>query len=496
MQIFRRLAGYSLGMADIVRRAISKKKDDVMKSERHSFLYGKTDETGNVLCEGALKHGIALQTAEKIFDNMASFAAYAFNKAHAACYGIIAYRTAWLKANYPAEYMTALLSSVVGDDAKTAAYIAEAKRLGLQVLPPDVNESGAYFTFHKKTVRFPLSGIRNVGMAFAQEVEAEREQGPFLSLTDFCQRMAERKLNKRLLECLIFAGAADSLGGNRAQLLAVYENVFDSVADAQRRSVEGQMDLFSGFMGEAEEVRAPAPVPLPVIEEMPKARLLELEREYTGLYWSGNPFAPYEQSALNRQCMGIATALEAEDESRVKTAGLLSSVRVRKSKKGNRVGSAVLTDANGQVELLAFAGVLEQYEAFWQDGLAVAVTGRLQSNDEGPARILVNALEMLREEEKDNRAPAREAQENSTASARKLSHPPGIYVRLESAEDPRLAKVKALCRIFEGNDPLYVFFAKSKTTVLVNHVRTSVCPELLAELREAVGEENVRVFGK
>ena len=286
IEIFRRLAGYSLGQADMVRRAMSKKKLKDIERERSAFLHGDPDRN----ITGCAANGIPEDVAMSIYDEITDFANYAFNKAHAVCYAIVAYQTAWFKCHYPREYMAALLTSVLDSQGKIAEYITECRAMGIKLLPPDVNQSGPHFTVDGDNIRFGLAALKGVGRGVTNEIMAQREQGgPFRSFPDFCQRMLDTDLNKRVLESLIRSGAFDSMGLRRAQLLDAYEQFLDALIRNKRKNLEGQFDLFSTGTGESEVVE----LRLKNIPEFSPQDLMAMEKEITGLYLSGHPMDAY-----------------------------------------------------------------------------------------------------------------------------------------------------------------------------------------------------------
>ena len=290
MQVFRTLAGYSYGRADVVRRAMSKKKRDVMESERDIFINGLKDENGEYVINGAVRNGIDAKTANDVFSDMISFASYGFNKSHTAAYGLIAYQTAYLKVNYPDAFMAALLSSVIGDVTKTVVYINECNRLNINVLAPHVNHSGNSFAVSGNDIVFPLLGIKNIGRALIDKiVYSRKEDGKFKSFYDFCKRVSGTELNRRALECLIKAGALDGLDMNRKEMLQNLELAMESASKENDMYAGGQMDLFSSFGGEG---FTNDPV-FAAFEEMPQSELLSFEKEESGLYFSGHPLDEY-----------------------------------------------------------------------------------------------------------------------------------------------------------------------------------------------------------
>ena len=289
MQVFRELAGYSLGRADIVRRAMAKKKHDVLEREREVFLHGQQREDGTWEVDGCLRRGVDQQTALELFKEIESFASYAFNKPHAAGYAVVAYQTAYLKCHYPCEYMAALLSSVLGQTGKVAEYIEECGRLGISVLPPHVNYSDTGFTVVGKSIRFGLLAVKNLGRnVIARMVEERRAAGEFTSFYNFCKRMAGRDLNRRAIESLVKCGALDGLGNNRREMLLAVERVLDSLEADKRRNVEGQM----GFFDAPGSAQGGEP-PLDKTEDFSAADKLNMEKEVTGMYLSGHPMAAY-----------------------------------------------------------------------------------------------------------------------------------------------------------------------------------------------------------
>ena len=293
MQIVRDLGGYSLGRSDLVRRAMAKKNIDVMERERQNFIYGQEDDEGNIIIPGALRRGVSEEKANEIFDEMMEFAKYAFNKSHAAAYALIAYRTAWLKFYYPVEFMAALMTSVMGNSNKVAAYIQYCRKKGIDVLPPDVNESYSKFTVVDGKIRFGLAAVKNVGTSAIQSIiEAREKKGRFISFLDFCHKVDPSNLNKRMVESLIKCGAFDSIGVYRSQLMAIYERTLDGVYQDKKRNIEGQVSIFDKVSSDhrdslVEDV-------LPDIDEFPQKFILSMEKEMTGVYISGHPLMEYK----------------------------------------------------------------------------------------------------------------------------------------------------------------------------------------------------------
>ena len=291
MQIVRDIGGYSMGRADLVRRAMSKKKMDVMEEERRNFIYGQMNEKGEVVLTGAIRNGVDEKSASKIYDLMIDFANYAFNKSHSTAYAVVAYRTAWLKYNYPVEFMAALISSVMGNTNQVSLYIQECKRLGIDMLAPDINESYNKFTVSEGKIRFGLSAVKNVGENFIKATVKAREEGKFSNFTDFIERVEKvdsSVMNKRAVESLIKCGAMDSLGANRAQLLSIFEKTIDSIHADRKRNIEGQFSIFDTIDDISIDDN------LPDLKEFPQNILLTMEKEILGIYISGHPLEPYK----------------------------------------------------------------------------------------------------------------------------------------------------------------------------------------------------------
>ncbi|MEE1277699.1 MAG: DNA polymerase III subunit alpha, partial [Acutalibacteraceae bacterium] len=359
MQIFRNVAGYSLGRADIVRRAMSKKKHDVMQKERKAFVYGDVDENGNVLCEGAVARGMNEQDAQNLFDDMSAFSSYAFNKSHAAAYAVVAYRTAYLKRHYPKQYMAALLTSVLDSAGKIYEYTNECARLGINVLPPHVNESRGAFSAQKDGIRFGLLAIKNLGRGIIDRLIEEREKnGPFTSMYDFCLRTDGRDMNRRALEGLIKSGALDGLEQNRRFMLQNIDKVLDDVSNYRRFTGGGQMNLF----GEAIET---APVLAEVrCEELSQKEILQMEKEVTGLYLSGHPMNNYEKYVRYIRSARINNIQNEEynDGDRLTLVALISSLKVKTTKNNSQIANVVLEDITGTIDCVVFGKIFNEYK--------------------------------------------------------------------------------------------------------------------------------------
>ncbi len=403
MQIVRDVAGYSIGRSDLVRRAMAKKKHDVMMKEKEYFIHGLV-ENGEVQVPGAVRQGVSEEVAEKLFDEMTAFASYAFNKAHAACYAVVAVQTAWLKVHYPREFFAALMNSVTGNTEKVAFYIEYCRRHGMEVLKPDIQKSREGFWVSPDeggAIRFGLDAVRSVGKNAVKAILAERqENGPYRDLYDFVRRMPEGAVNKKAVECLIMAGALDSLPGRRSQKLAVYESAIDSNAKMRKSTIEGQLSLFGSGSGQA----AFEPPRLPDIEEFPLRRLLDMEKEMTGVYISGHPLDEFsaELEKLEVNSRFLSELSEEEDHGlrwdglAVRMGGMISEKRTKATRSGNLMGFITLEDLYGATEALVFPRVLERIGGLWETQEPVVATGRLSVREDEPPKLLLDTLEPLR----------------------------------------------------------------------------------------------------
>ena len=380
MSVFREMAGYSYGHADIVRRAMSKKKADVLNAERDSFL------------DGARKNGIDEQVAGGIFDDISSFARYAFNKSHAAAYAVISYRTAYLKAHYPCEYMSALMTSVFGNLTKLAEYIGECNNYGIKVLPPDINRSMMYFHPDKNNIIFGLLAIKNVGKQFIENIIKERRVAPFEDLEDFISRMADYDVNKRMVESLIKVGAFDGMGVYRSRMLVSYDKLISIRAEKSRSNVSGQLDMFSS----AFSFSATAPkFEYPQIPEYPIKEKLLMEKEIAGMYFSGHLIDSYSENVQQISPMTISSCLDTEsvkEKQNVCLCGIVSSITTKTTKKKERMAFITLEDRFGEIECLVFPTKYQQFFRLIKEDAALCIEGTVSLRDEEEPKILVNNI--------------------------------------------------------------------------------------------------------
>ena len=445
MQIVRDLAGYSMGRSDLVRRAMAKKKHDVMAKEKQNFIYG-LEENGEIVVPGCVRNGVSAEAAERIFDEMTAFASYAFNKSHAAAYAVVAVQTAWLKLHYPVEFMAALMNSMPGNTTKIAYYIQALRKRGIPVLPPDINHSQEKFSVDyfegKKGVRFGLAGIKNLGHNAIAELVEERERGgDYVDLYDFIDRNAARAINKKGVESLIRAGAFDRLPGRRSQKLHVFERAMDGASRQLKSVVAGQISLFD--MGSS-EVKAPPP-PMPELPEFDKKTMLQMERETTGVYISGHPLDEYakELASLEVNSRFLAELTEHPDHGMeydqrvVRMGGLIAEKKMKAVKSGNMMAFVQLEDLYGVTEVLVFPKVYERVSAQLQADEAVVMTGKLSVREDEDAKLLLERVAPLRGADNARPEPAYAPRRQNGAVQRKL------YLKLSPDQRSEVLRILA-----------------------------------------------------
>ncbi len=483
MSIFRRVAGYSFGHADIVRRAMSKKKHDVLEAERGAFL------------EGARERGVDLMSAEKLFDDMISFANYAFNKSHAAAYSIISYRTAYLKTHYPKEYFAALLTSVLGNMPKIAEYISDCAKLGIGVLPPDINKSEMYFHVSENNIRFGLLAIKNVGESFVANAIRERKRRPFSSFDDFVDRMSEYDMNKRQVESLIKSGAMDRLGKRRSQLLASYETIIDGATSKRGQNLAGQLDFFSMSMG----LDSGLEFKYPDIDELSLSMKLAQEKEATGLYFSGHPLDSYRDHIENVdhiQIVSLPTVEDTEQRTFKTIVGVIGDVTLKVTRSGEKMAFFTLVDRYGEIECIAFAKTFARVSDIIREDNAVLIVGTVQRRDDEDARFIVSKMEQLQK----NEAFARNKIEIQSSSEKKVPSATSfgsrsasiskLYLRVPDLGCEAFLKAKNIVEIFEGDVPV-IFYDSSTKQYKTSGLCMDVTEYTLAQLKSLLGEENV-----
>ncbi len=505
MQIFRKLAGYSYGRADVVRRAMAKKHADELEREREVFVNGLTDENGNIIVEGSVRRGVKKEVAEKIFSDMSSFASYAFNKSHAAAYSVVAYQTAFLKFYYPREYMAALLTSVLDRRGKLVEYTTECQRMGMNVLPPHVNESDMGFTVSGEDIRFGLLAIVNLGQGVIEQIiDARNSGGRFKSFYDFCERIAGRDVNRRAVESLIKSGALDGLGDNRRQMLAGSDMVLSGIESKLKNNFAGQMGLFD-MLGSREE----AQVRLPALEEFTLRELLQMEKESTELYFSGHPLNEYKEKALSINATQLSSIMETEsaeelDGKNVTLLCMINTVKLKLTKKGDTMAFVQLEDITDNIEMLVFPLILTECAAFIKAGNTVIVEGKVSVSGEDEPKIICDSVRPV------NAAPKpKTAQQTATPSGMPAQHGQptaarsdsggkrlrkGLFIKCKSMDCEQFINAQKVLKIFDGLTPVYVYFTDSgQLTEAPRSLWTATNRVMLGELERILGEGNIKL---
>jgi len=462
MAIAHLMAGFTLAQGDMLRRAMGKKKKEIMDEYRAKFM------------AGCLANGHPEKLASGLYDLLEEFAGYGFNKAHTAPYGLLAYQTAYLKYHYPVQFMAAFLSSIIGDTEKIARYVDECRRMGVPVLPPDINASYANYSVEDDKVRIGLAAIKNVGVGAIESLVAERSAGgAFKSIGDLCRRVDTRQLNKRALESLIRAGAMDSFGGARSQLLAVLDQSMERTAAAQRKKVNGQVSLFDLAATMPDAALAEDDVPLPEMAEFPTSMLLTMEKELLGIYVSGHPLGQYERAIRERASTQAAALGELADGDKVILGGLVVQSRKITTKGGDPMAFLTLEDMTGQVEVVIFPRVFAKF-ARVLDGQAnvLLVTGRLQLREDTP-KIIAEDISPLAEQGK-----------------------PKVYLKVGSSDQRLLQQLRATLQLCHGKSPVYLCFSNPKKTLLT-HDEFWVEPggEMVTMIEHVLGKGAVSIVG-
>ncbi|HJH78086.1 MAG TPA: DNA polymerase III subunit alpha [Clostridiales bacterium] len=520
MQIVRDLAGYSYGRSDLVRRAMAKKKHKVMAQEREYFIHGKLNDDGTIDVPGCVRNGVPEEVASHLYDEMTAFASYAFNKSHAAAYAVVCIETAWLKRYHPVPFMAAILNSVYGNPAKIAAYIQYCRSRGIAILPPDVNRSQWKFTVAKAPdgqlgILFGLGAVKTVGQGAVDAIIRERKNGAYRDIFDFCRRIDTSECNKRVVESLIKAGAFDGMGGNRPQLLAVFESAMDANSSLRKQTVDGQISLFDMAFGGAPLVQENHT--LPNLPDYPLRQRLALEKEIAGVYITGHPLDDYRDvlGKLPFSTADLDGLEEREDRGLsldgqiVDMGGILTEVKGKATKKGAYMGFITLEDLTGQIECLVFPKVYERYQGMMAVDDLVVLHGRLSIREEEAPKLLVEKLIPLEAWHPEESAPAATMGQSTarpvpppkrhTSEAPKLTDaqaaakaPRKLYLRLNR---PQMDAASSTLSLYPGSVPVYLHLPAEKMTLLAP--KTGWCDAsdgCLNRLNALLGAENVKLL--
>ncbi len=498
MQIFRKLAGYSLGRADIVRRAMSKKKHDVMEKEREIFINGLVNEKGEVEVEGCIRRGVDKATANSIYNEMESFASYAFNKSHAASYATVSYQTAYLKCYYPKYYMASLLTSVLDNQNKLSVYIEECEHIGIKVLPPSVNYSYSGFTPVDNNIRFGLLAIKNLGRNFIDEIIEERKNGKFTSFYDFCKRLYGKNMNSRGIESLIKSGALDNLGANRKQMLSVYKNILENLEYDHRKNVEGQLSFFD--MGDSKEENTKT-VNMPDVSEFPFSELLAMEKEIAGMYLSGHPLSQYDNYAKLIRADRVGDVINKDnmryrDGQQIKLFVIIDKVKNKITKSNQMMSFLNVEDKYGMMEAIIFPKTLADYGNYIFESNIVEMIGTVNKRENEDPKVIVNQIRPA--PPKDNiptELPSRREKKLSPITRidnKRIVKPDKLYLRITSRNSKKFKKVKNILEIFSGST-MVIFYVtdENKQYKAPRALWADVNDVLIDELYYILGKENV-----
>jgi len=484
MQICRTLAGYSYARADIVRRAMSKKDETVMLAERDAFLRGATER------------GIDREAANAVFDEMVGFAKYAFNKSHATAYAILTYRTAYLKAHYPAEFFSALLTSVLDQPEKVRAYIVDAEKCGVRVLRPDINESRSLFAVTDGHIRYGLLAIRNVGRNFAESVMRERQKsGRFRSMDDFVERMSSAELNRRTLEYLVKSGVFDSLGTPRSALMAAYEAVLADAQERTRNNISGQMDMFS--VASSASATSFGGYTYPNMKEFSQKELLMMEKESSGMYFSGHLLDGYREhiatltvdriSDIAADFSEDAQQPHYKDRSEVRLAGILTSLRTKEVKGGQTMAFVRIDDTFGELEVLVFPKSYQRVKDSLFEDAAVYITGTLSEEEGELPRVLLSSLTPLRENGAPGTAPKVDALDNRDARPKEAR----VFIKVKDMRDARIERLERTALFHPGPCAIVLYDTSTGKYVAMKQLGIDPTEDVLSRLRSLFSEENV-----
>ena len=477
MQICRELAGFSLGKADIVRRAMAKKK----KSEM--------DKSGREFVEGCRENGISEEVAQSLFDDMASFASYAFNKSHAAVYADVAYQTAYLKCHYPVEFMAALMTSIIDRTDKVIEYIAECHSLGIELLPPDINRSRAGFTVEDGKIRFGLLAVKSVGRSLIEAIIRERADGPFTSFVGFYNRLETNELNRRAVENLIRSGAMDCLGKSRKSMMLAIEIVSKAVEKEKKDSIEGQISFL-----DLDETGAADKYTDEMVEDMgeySQEEILKGEKESTGLYFSSHPLRAYSRFVEQNGLPNVATVLSRGEELDGKTVTMLceiESVRTKVTRNNETMAFVNIEDMSATMEMLVFPKVLTQYAAVIRENNILVLTGRISMREEEEPKFLLSDARGVEEYTGRSADNVQGSQPAPPDKDKKKT----VYLRFTGKDDARIERITALLRLFSGQIPVHFYYSDTKQQVIVPQSMFADDSEgLKNRLCRVLGEENV-----
>ena len=497
MQIFRELAGYSFGRADIVRRAMAKKKAYIMEQEKKIFIYGLVNDKGEREVDGCINRGVSEETALEIFSEMESFASYAFNKSHAAAYAYLAYQTAYLKYYYPQEYMSAALSSVLDNSAKLYTYIEECQRFGIKVLPPNINFSEEGFSVDGKNIRFGLLAVKSLGRHLISQILAERNNGKFTGFYDFCKRIYSKEINKRAIESLIKCGALDDLGANRRQMLVSCEPILNELSQADKNHIDGQIGFF-----DIEGLEESNVYQMPTVSEYNYKDLLEMEKEVTGMYLSGHPLSEYDKVCEALKVDFIAdiqdeTEKRYKDGEKVNIICMIDKIKIKTTKNNDTMAFVMVEDRSSSIEMLVFPENLRKYGNIIQQGNVVKITASVSYNDD-ECKLLCNYIDVAPKKVENINTNTVNTNNNTPQTYKQYNYSNikygKIFLRVPNIEDEKYKKACEYLDIFEGDIDVKFYSQESKEYFYSDTIKKTCADEILIrELKVLLGDDNVVV---
>ncbi|AFA48062.1 DNA polymerase III subunit alpha [Acetobacterium woodii] len=505
MQIFRDVAGFSMGRSDLVRRAMSKKKISVMEAEGLVFIHGETGEDGKILVEGAIRRGVPEPVAKKIFEEMKDFAKYAFNKSHAAAYAVVAYQTAWLKCYYPTEFMAALMSSIMDDEKKVAKYIEDCRKMGIHVLPPNINASYEKFSVSGSSICFGLGAVKGLGKnAIAAIIEARKAKGNFLSLRDLCERVDLKSLNKRSIESLIKGGAFDTIGSSRAQMLAVAELVVDQVQREKKDRISGQMSLLDmAGMGDSKAMTSLKEDHFPQKQPFSKEERLALEKEVLGLYVTGHPLEKYED-ILKKTVTLFSNSIDSyqdlkdagiRDGQSVSVGGLIIEMKTMMTKKGQMMCFLTLEDLYGRIEVVVFPKTYDEYRRYLKADQPVVIKGRINYNEEARTTVIAAQIFPIGEPQENHEKSVVKEVTSKYETTNNLKNREKLILSLDNFTEKHLIKtIKSILIKYPGVIPVILYIKNEQKQFGANKdLWVTLSEPLIEELGQILGIKNVEV---
>ena len=495
MQVVRELGGYSYGRSDLVRRAMGKKKMDVMEEERQYFIYGKKDDEGKTEISGCIANGIPEDIANQIFDDMIDFAKYAFNKSHAAAYGVLSYETAYLKAHYPVEFMAALITSIMGNTDKVVEYIRECNALGIEVLKPDINKSFSKFSVEGSNIRFGLAAVKNVGVNIINNIINERElNGTFVDFVDLVKRLDSKDTNKRVLESLIKCGAFDDISHNRASLIAGYEQLLDSISMDRKKNVQGQISLFDAFGGSDETEQFQEIYTMPKLKEYEERERLSLEKEVLGMYVSGHPLSQYKDNLERNTSIdnGKLNSLKEDeetyiglDEREVIMGGMVVNKTIKTTRRNDIMAFLELEDLYGAIEVIVFPQLLQKYNSILNEDNIIYVKGRLSIKEGEHAKIIANDFKEINDE--------RHFRDGGNTRAKKESKT-GLYLKINSfSNNDLLDEIKLVLADCQGKEAVYLYSEDTRQLYKWNGIYVDVSENTIYRLESLLPKDSIKI---